>query len=249
MSERIAALKILLDTGTPNQQSIARKALKDLAQTTRKTADIEAATKALAGTPEAPKDSLGNETLPEAPKSEFSNHIPSPESDFTYNEHVGRKLAGLETKLGQPTLLDRAEAGDPEAFATLSGKFFYHDEEFRSQVEEIDNTDDRWKEFDVPRPPGQTGLSPYERLKALAPKYNRPKLFTPAEKERAERILGDQKMRCRPMRKIVEVHAEQLAMKSQLWYWEILRLLESLRCDDVSKLRTLEAKILETQAR
>src|SRR2546425_9412703 len=67
VGERIEALRRLLMTGTPSQQSIARRALKDLSRTTRNQKDIQAALAALAGqTPEATKDSLGNERLPES---------------------------------------------------------------------------------------------------------------------------------------------------------------------------------------
>ena len=233
VGERIEVLRILLMTGTPSQQSVARRALKDLSRTTRNQKDIQAALAALAGqTPEATKDSLGNERHPEStPESKIqtqeSGIQTQPEStQFPACESLRRKMAGLEGPARWPTLLDKAEAGDPEALASLKKYYFWEDPELTEQQEEFEADNRAYLNRDRPKDAC---------------------IFTPEELERVRLILGDSKYKSRPM--LLRVRDRVWRMTSQTCYTDIIRRLDAVRTrEDIVALRELEKKILQTDS-
>ena|SRR2546422_3300305 len=232
VGERIEALRILLMTGTPSQQSIARRALKDLSRTTRNQKDIQAALAALAGqTPEATKDSLGNERLPEStPESKIQTQesgiqTQAESTQFPACESLRRKMAGLEGPARWPTLLDKAEAGDPVAIGSLKTHYFWEDTEFTEQQEEF-----------------------YADSKAyLGRDVRYASLFTPEEIERVKQILKDSKYKLRPL--LLRVQDRVWLMTSQLCYTNIIRRLDAVRTYEyIVALRELEKNILQTDS-
>ena len=219
IGERIESLKVMLLTGTPAQQSLARRLLKELSKTARNQKDVTAALAALST--ETPKP----EVVPEHPK-----FIISPEG-FSPAAIVERRLAGLEVKRGD-TLLERAENGDPAAILELRDLYFFADPRYVQQAEEF-NTD-LWSELK------STLHHPAERPARTC-------IFSDEELKRAAAALGENTRRCRPMLRRTVEHVWSLIDINRPFYHEILRLTGRVGELPIEKLRAAEKRILAAQ--